>query len=99
MTRLIEILISLAIVFVLFLVVGVFLPSSRFISEKVETNRKIGIVYDTLNSFKRFKDWNAIVMRDPSMPMTVSGPESGVADRVERARSLTRRSWGPTVNE
>lgn len=78
MTRLIEILISLAIVFVLFLVVGVFLPSSRFISEKIETNRKIGIVYDTLNSFKRFKDWNAIAMRDPSMPMTLSGPESGV---------------------
>ena len=78
MTRLIEILISLAIVFVLFLVVGVFLPSSRFISEKVETNRKIGIVYDTLNSFKRFKDWNAIALRDPTMPMSLSGPESGV---------------------
>ena len=78
MTRLIEILISLAIVFVLFLVVGVFLPSSRFISEKIETNRKIGIVYDTLNSFKRFKDWNAIALRDPGMPMSVSGPESGV---------------------
>jgi len=78
MTRLIEILISLAIVFVLFLVVGVFLPSSRFISEKVETNRKIGIVYDTLNSFKRFKDWNAVILRDPAMPVSLSGPEAGV---------------------
>ncbi|TKB88149.1 MAG: polyketide cyclase, partial [Nitrospira sp.] len=59
MTRLIEILISLAIVAVLFLLVGLVLPSSRFIAEKVETNRKLTIVYDTLNGFSRFKDWNA----------------------------------------
>ena len=51
MTRLIEILISLAIVAALFLVVGLVLPSSRHISESVETNRKMTIVYDTLNNF------------------------------------------------
>ena len=78
MTRLLEILISLAIVAALFLIVGVVLPSNRFVVEKVETNRKPPIVFDTLNSFSRFKDWNAIPLRDPKMTMTVSGPASGV---------------------
>ncbi len=78
MTRLIEILISLAIVAVLFLVVGIVLPSSRFLSEKVETNRKLTIVYDTLNNFSRFKDWNAIPLRDSKMQTKISGPEAGV---------------------
>ena len=78
MTRLIEMLISLAIVAVLFLVVGLVLPSSRHLSEQVETNRKMTIVYDTLNSFRRFKDWNPLVLRDPRMKVQFSGPVSGV---------------------
>ena len=56
MTRLLEILISLAIVAVLFIVVGFLLPSSRHLENSVETNRKMTIVYDTLNSVRRFKD-------------------------------------------
>ena len=78
MTRLIELLISLAIVTVLFLVVGLVLPSSRHLSEQVETNRKVTIVYDTLNSFRRFKDWNPLVLRDPRMKLSFAGPASGV---------------------
>ena len=78
MTRLLEILISLAIVAALFLIVGLVLPSSRFMVEKIETNRKLTIVYDTLNNFSRFKDWNAIALRDPKMESSMSGPESGV---------------------
>ena len=78
MTRLIEILISLAIVVALFLIVGIVLPSSRYLVERIETNRKLTIVFDTLNNFSRFKDWNATAMRDPKMKTTISGPASGV---------------------
>ena len=77
MTRLIEILIALAIVAVLFLVVGLALPSERHLTERVETNRKMSIVYDALSSMRRFDDWNTVVARDPSMKRTISGPESG----------------------
>lgn len=77
MTRLLEILISFAIVAVLFVAVGIFLPSSRHLSHSVETNRKPTIVFDTLNSFRRFKDWNPLVLRDPSTKLTLSGPQSG----------------------
>ncbi|MFZ5655489.1 MAG: SRPBCC family protein [Pseudomonadota bacterium] len=77
MTRLLEILISFAIVAVLFVAVGIFLPSSRHLSHSAETNRKPTIVFDTLNSFRRFKDWNPLVLRDPSTKLTLSGPPSG----------------------
>ena len=53
MTRLLEILISLAIVVGLYLVVALVLPSERHLVEKVETNRKLTIVFDSLNSLRR----------------------------------------------
>ena len=77
MTRLLEILISFAIVAALFVVVGIFLPSSRQLAEQVETNRKPTIVFDTLNSFRRFKEWNPLPLRDPTAKFELSGPASG----------------------
>ena len=83
MTRLIEILISLAIVAVLFVLVGLVLPSHRHLTKDIETNRKMTIVYDTLNSLKRFKDWNVVPLRDPRMALKLSGPESGNGARLD----------------
>ena len=67
MTRLIEILISLAIVATLFLLVGLVLQDSRHLTEKIETNRKLTIVFDTLNSLRPFEDWNPLVLPDPNI--------------------------------
>lgn len=96
MTRLLEILISLAIVVALYLVVGLVLPSSRHLVEKIETNRKLTIVFDTLNSFRRFKDWNTLPLRDPRMQLTLSGPEEGVGaqlDYVSQEKNLGSGTW------
>src|SRR5690606_15088839 len=96
MTRLIEILISLAIVLALFLLVALVLPSSRHLEEKVETNRKLTIVYDTLNSLRRFPDWNPLVLRDPQMELKLSGPVSGVGARMDYSSdkpNLGKGSW------
>lgn len=96
MTRLLEILISLAIVVALYLVVGLALPSSRHLVEKIETNRKLTIVFDTLNSFRRFKDWNTLPLRDPRMQLTLSGPEEGVGaqlDYVSQEKNLGSGTW------
>jgi len=96
MTRLIEILISTAIVAALFVLVALFLPSSRTITEQIETNRRQAIVFDTLNSFSRFKDWNALTMRDPAAKLEVSGPQAGVGARIDyssEARALGEGSW------
>lgn len=83
MTRVIEFLISLAIVAALFLIIGVVLPSHRHLSEKTETNRKQTIVFDTLNSLRRFDDWNPLVLHDPRMQIKLSGPQSGKGARLE----------------
>ncbi len=102
MTRLIEILISLAIVAVLFLLVGLVLPSKRHLSEQIETNRKMTIVYDTLNTPARLKDWNPLALRDPAMQWQVSGPESGVGARVDytsTVEQLGKGSWEITASE
>src|SRR3546814_1274646 len=102
MTRLIEVLISLAIVAVLFLLVALVLPSSRHLTEKVETNRKMTIVYDTLNSLRRFRDWNPLVLRDPRMKLQLSGPDSGVGARMDYSSSnpqLGTGSWEIVATE
>lgn len=96
MTRLFEILISMAIVAVLFVLVALFLPSSRTITEKIETNRRQAIVFDTLNSVQRFKDWNPLVLRDPGAQLQRSGPDAGVGARIDyesKERALGKGSW------
>lgn len=102
MTRLLEILISLAIVAVLFVVVGLILPSSRHLSHSVETNRKMPIVFDTLNSVRRFDDWNPAVAGDPDIRITLSGPESGVGAKiswVSGEKALGQGSWKIVASE
>ena len=94
MTRLLELLISMAIVAVLFVIVGVVLPSSRSLSESVETNRKMSIVFDTLNSFKRFDDWHPFALGQVKLDR--SGPEEGVGARIEydsEVSGVGKGSW------
>jgi len=64
-------------------VVGLVLPSERQMSESVETNRRMTIVYDTVNSFRRFKDWSPLVLRDPKIQLKLAGPEEGKGARVQ----------------
>ena len=94
MTRLLELLISMAIVAVLFVIVGVLLPSSRSLTESVETNRKMAIVFDTLNSFKRFDDWHPFALGQ--VALNRSGPESGVGARIDydsEVSGVGKGSW------
>ncbi|KRG39964.1 polyketide cyclase [Stenotrophomonas pictorum JCM 9942] len=96
MTRIIEFLIALGIVAGLFVIIGVCLPGERHISESIETNRKMTIVYDTVNSLRRFKDWNPLVLRDKGMELKLSGPEAGVGARLDyssKDSALGSGSW------
>ena len=96
MTRFFEFLISLAIVAVLFLVVGVFLPNRRHVEHSMETNHPVRQVYDTINSFKRFGDWNPLRMHDPAIQYTLEGPERGVGAKlkyVSQKKKVGSGSW------
>lgn len=102
MTRIIEFLIALGIVAGLFVLVGLVLPSERHMSESVETNRRMTIVYDTVNSLRRFKDWNPLVLRDPRIQLKLSGPEAGVGARLDYTSSegyIGKGSWTITSSE
>lgn len=96
MTRFIEFLISLAIVAVIFVVVGFLLPSHRHVEHSVETNRRMPIVFDTISSFNRFTHWNVLPLRDPNMDIRVSDPASGVGARLDYTSEedgLGQGSW------
>ncbi|HEU4813083.1 MAG TPA: SRPBCC family protein [Xanthomonadaceae bacterium] len=93
MTRFIEILIALAIVAALFVVVGLLLPSERHLTESVETNRKMTIVYDTLSSMRRFDDWNPVALRS-IRESNLSGPAAGEGATYEYESSDDRVGSG-----
>src|SRR3546814_6661075 len=72
------------------------LPSSRHLSESVETNRKVTIVFDTINSLRRFTDWNALALRDPQADFELSGPASGVGAKLtwtSDVKQVGKGSW------
>ncbi len=94
MTRLLEFLIALALVLALFLVVGLVLPSKRHLEESSETNRRMTIVFDTLNNVRRLKDWN-LLMPSKASELTYSGGgegHTGVGARVDFNSADER--WG-----
>ncbi|MBW8366382.1 MAG: SRPBCC family protein [Arenimonas sp.] len=96
MTRVIEWIVSLLIVIALFVVIGLFLPSTRTVSESAETNRPMSTVNDLVGSFTRFRDWNSLVNKDPRVQLTTSGPEQGVGAKLEfksNDASIGNGSW------
>ena len=100
MTRFIEFVISLLIVIVLFLVIGLFLPSKRTFVSNIETNRPLATVTDLLSGFTRFKDWHPLVHYDPLMTTEVSGPVIGPGAKFSyhsKQRLIGDGSW--TVSE
>ncbi|PPJ42224.1 MULTISPECIES: polyketide cyclase [unclassified Pseudoxanthomonas] len=93
MTRLIEFVIALALVLALFLVIGLVLPSSRELQESVETNRRMTIVFDTLNNVRRLKDWNPLIP-SAANELSYSGGENdaGVGAKVDF--NSANAAWG-----
>ena len=56
MYRILELIIAAVITVLLFLLIGVFLPSHARVERSVELGNPITQVYDTLNHYKR---WNS----------------------------------------
>ncbi|KAG0923122.1 hypothetical protein G6F31_019640 [Rhizopus arrhizus] len=58
------------------------------------------IVYDTVSSLRRFKDWNPLVLRDPAVELKLSGPASGVGATLDfTSKDLGTGSWKITEAE
>jgi effector-binding domain-containing protein len=96
MTRLVEFLISLLIVVVIFVVIGLFLPSKRYFTYSIETNRPMSTVNDLFNGFSRFKDWNPLLRYDRRAKTEISGPAEGVGAKFSyqsRDKIIGNGSW------
>ncbi|MBS3959195.1 MAG: polyketide cyclase [Xanthomonadaceae bacterium] len=94
MARFLEIVVAFLLVAALGVVVALFLPSHRSYTHAVETNRPINVVFDMLNGFQRFNDWNHMKVIDPNVQFTLSGPASGVGARLEFRSSNPRIGSG-----
>lgn len=96
MVRFIEFVISLLIVVALFVVIALFLPSRRYYTYTIETNRPISTVYDLFNGFSRFKDWNPLLRYDKRARTEITGPEMGKGAKfnyVSREKIIGTGSW------
>ena len=83
MTRLIEFLIAAAMVVVLFLVIALFLPAKRVLTYSIETNRPANTVYDVVNGFHHFKDWNPLLSYDRNMKVDISPDSSAIGSTLK----------------
>ncbi|HEY6984913.1 MAG TPA: SRPBCC family protein [Rhodanobacteraceae bacterium] len=83
MTRVLEVLVSLVIVFVLAVIVGVLLPSHGHVERSVEVSSPLRQVYDSVNTFHRYPEWSALRRMDPQTRFTLEGPEAGQGARVK----------------
>jgi uncharacterized protein YndB with AHSA1/START domain len=83
MTRVLELLVSLLIVFVLVVVVGALLPAHGHLERSVEVSSPLRQIYDSVDTFRRYPEWSALRRLDPQTKMTLEGPESGKGARVK----------------
>ena len=96
MTRFVEFLISLLIVVVIFVVIGLFLPSKRYFTYSIETNRPMSTVNDLFNGFSRFTAWNPLLRYDRRAKTEISGPAEGVGAKFSyqsRDKIIGNGSW------
>jgi hypothetical protein len=79
MTRVLEFVVALIIVFILAVIVGVFLPRHAHIERSIEISHNPQHIYDVLNNFRRFGDYagGALQAQDPQVKYSLSGPAYG----------------------
>lgn len=82
MTRLLEILVALAIVFVLAVVFAVALPSHRHIDRSVEVSAPARQIFDVVDGFRTFPSWNALRAYDSRVQLNFVGPPMGEGAEV-----------------
>jgi len=82
MTRFLEFLVSVVIVFALAVLVGVLLPAHGHVDRNIEVSSPLRQVFDSVNTFHRFPEWSAQHKLDPQTHMTFEGPPEGEGAKV-----------------
>ncbi|MGH8191161.1 MAG: polyketide cyclase, partial [Rhodanobacteraceae bacterium] len=79
MTRVLEFVVALIIVFILAVIVGLFLPSHAHIERSIDISHNPRQIYDVLNNFRRFPDYvgGELQAEHPQVKFSFSGPAYG----------------------
>ncbi|HEX7325508.1 MAG TPA: polyketide cyclase [Rhodanobacteraceae bacterium] len=79
MTRVLEFVVALIIVFILAVIFGLFLPSSAHIERSIEISHNPEHIYDVLNNFRNFRQSTGagLAALDPGVKLALSGPAYG----------------------
>lgn len=79
MTRVLEFVVALIMVFILAVIVGFFLPMHAHIERSIEISHNPQHIYDVFNNFRRFPDYvgGELKAQDPSVKFAFSGPAYG----------------------
>lgn len=73
--------IVLLILFGLYLLISLFLPSSTKVERSIMINAPAKVVFDQINTLKNWKSWSYWDNIDPAMKSEYSGPESGIGSK------------------
>src|SRR3982751_6314774 len=97
MTRLLELLVAVAIVFVLAVVLGVALPDHRHIERSVVVSSPVRQVYDVISGFHTYPSWNALRAYDTRVQLSIKGAEMGPGAEVDWTSQDQRVGSGSIV--
>jgi hypothetical protein len=62
--------------------IGALLPKDFAVERSIEINASPEVVFDEVNSLRKWSAWSPWLARDPSIENTYEGPEAGVAATV-----------------
>ncbi len=84
MTRVLEFVVAVIMVFILAVIVGLFLPSHGHIERTIDISHNPRHIYDILNNFRRFPDYAGPVFQaeDPQVKFSLSGPAYGPGAKI-----------------
>lgn len=74
---------TIVIAIFIFIVIGLFLPSNVSVERSILINRPASTVFVLLNSFRTFRAWSPLAVRDPDAEYVFSGPATGVGARLD----------------
>lgn len=78
MYRILEFVLAAALTVLLFVVIALFLPGEARVERKIELSNPTTQVYDALNHFKRYNQWQPWAAKDNFTTYTLEGEEFGV---------------------
>src|SRR5436190_23834265 len=72
----------IAAILILFLLIAAMAPKTFNVERKLTIRSKPEIIFNEINSFKKWESWSPWLQRDPTIKNTYSGPEAGIGNTV-----------------